>query len=234
MTKSIDVKAVLFDLDGTLLDTAPDFSFVLDTMMAHRQRPPVPYEQVRETVSDGARALVQLAFGLTPEHAEFEPLRQELLTLYAKHLADNTKPFAGIDALLHVIESAQMQWGIVTNKPVLYAAPILTALALEHRCRVLVCPDHVTRRKPDPEPLLIACEKLQCTPAEAVYIGDHRRDIECGLNAGMFTIACRWGYIHPNDPCEAWGADLIVDHPEQITALLQQPLPQIERKNVNA
>lgn len=227
-------KAVLFDLDGTLLDTAPDFSFVLDTMMARRQRPPVPYERVHQTVSDGARGMIQMAFGVTPEHSEFDTLRQELLTLYAEHIADNTRPFTGIAELLAFIEQSQLRWGIATNKPALYAEPLLRALDLERRCGVLICPDHVKRRKPDPESLLIACERLGCSPSEAIYIGDHRRDIECGRNAGLYTIAVRWGYIHPDDPCEAWSADLVVDHPDQITTLLQQRLTHNESKKAKA
>ncbi len=228
------VKAVLFDLDGTLLDTAPDFAFVLNTMMARRQRPPVPYDKVHQTVSDGARGMIEMAFGATPEHPQFDALRQELLALYADHIADNTRPFAGIDDLLALIETSRLHWGIATNKPALYAEPLLRALDLERRCGVLVCPDHVKRRKPDPESLLLACERLQCAPTEAIYVGDHRRDIECGRNAGLLTIAVRWGYIHPDDPCERWNADLIVDHPDQIAALLQQRLRHTEPKNVNA
>ncbi len=232
------VKAVLFDLDGTLLDTAPDFSFVLDTMMARRQKPPVPYAKVHQTVSDGARGMIQMAFGITPEQDEFETLREELLALYADHIADHTRPFAGIDELLAFIEQSQLRWGIATNKPARYAEPLLRALQLEQRCGVLICPDHVKLRKPDPESLLIACNRLHCAPTEAIYVGDHRRDIECGLNAGLYTVAVRWGYLHPDDPCEAWGADLVVDHPEQISTLLRQRLHSTDSttaaKNVNA
>jgi phosphoglycolate phosphatase len=219
------LKAVLFDLDGTLLDTAPDFSFVLDTMMARRQRPPVPYAKVRQAVSHGARGLVEMAFGLTPDADEFEPLRQELLDLYGSHLADSTRLFDGLDELLDLLEQRGVAWGIATNKPALYAEPLLRQLELASRCAVLVCPDHVTHRKPHPESLQLACQRIGCELDEAIYIGDHRRDIECGINAGVPTIAVAYGYVHDDDPCALWGADAIALDAADILRLLQPRLP---------
>jgi phosphoglycolate phosphatase len=218
------LKAVLFDLDGTLLDTAPDFALVLDTMMTRRQRPPVPYERVRQSVSDGARGLVQLAFGLPPEADEFEPLRQELLDLYGRHLADRTRLFDGMADVLAALEDRGIAWGIATNKPALYAEPLLERLELATRCAVLVCPDHVALRKPHPESLELACRRIGCGLDEAVFAGDHRRDIECGFNAGMPTIACAYGYVHDDDPCALWGADAIAIDAGDILRLLQPRL----------
>ena len=214
------LRAVLFDLDGTLIDTAPDFAYVIDVMRKQRDLPGLPYEKVRETVSDGARGLVKMAFALPEDHAEFEPLRQELLALYRLHLADNSRLFSGMDAVLQAIESRGLHWGVVTNKPLTYAEPLLQALALQDRCGTLICPDHVKERKPHPESLQLACNRLGCNTAEAIFIGDHRRDVEAGKNADMATVACAYGYVHADDPCESWGADFIVQGVNDLLPLL--------------
>lgn len=214
--------AVLFDLDGTLLDTAPDFFVVVNQLCQHHQQAPVSYEAVRATVSHGARALVTLAFELQPGDAEFEQRRQQLLALYSGHLAVKTCLFNGLEDLLGWLESQSIAWGIVTNKPRLYAKPILAALGLEQRCAVLVCPDDVTHTKPDPEPLLLACKQLNCRPSNTLYVGDHRRDIEAGQRAGMPTMAAGYGYIDPSDPSQSWGADHHIDDADTILSLIQR------------
>jgi HAD superfamily hydrolase (TIGR01549 family) len=185
----------------------------------------LPYAQIRQTVSDGARGMVQGAFGCRETDPEFEPLRQELLDLYRIHLADNSRLFDGMAELLEFIEAQGLAWGVVTNKPSVYAEPLLTALNLRARCATLVCPDHVQHRKPHPEPLYLACRQIGCSSAEAIYLGDHRRDIEAGHNASMNTVACAFGYIHSGDPCENWGADHVVQRPQDVIAILQQRLP---------
>jgi phosphoglycolate phosphatase len=215
------LQAVLLDLDGTLLDTAPDFFHIANRLLTSHGRAPIDYAPFRQSVSDGARGMVRAAFGYDDGDARFEPLRQEFLALYADHLADHSRPFAGIDELLDYIEGAGLHWGVVTNKPDVYAAPLLRALQLDARCATLICPDHVVRRKPDPEALYLACERIGCSPAQAIYIGDHRRDIEAGHNAGMSTIACSYGYVHADDPCEQWGAEFIVHDPLQIIEILR-------------
>lgn len=215
-------KALLLDLDGTLLDTAPDFFHIANRLRQQHGETPLDYAPFRQSVSDGARGMVRAAFGFDESDARFEPLRQEFLALYGRHLADHSAPFAGIVELLDYVERNGMAWGVVTNKPSLYAEPLMRALQLDARCATLICPDHVARRKPDPEALYLACERIGCTPAQALYAGDHRRDIEAGRNAGMFTIACGYGYVHADDPCESWGADAVVQDPLQIIALLQQ------------
>lgn len=215
------IRAVLFDLDGTLIDTAPDFAHVIDMMRESRQLAAIPYTQIRETVSEGARGLVQMAFALTESDVEFEPLRQELLTLYRQHLADNSRLFVGMDDVLAFIEAQGLSWGVVTNKPFAYAAPLMQALALQERSGTLICPDHVTHRKPHPEAIELACSQLGCSTSEAIFIGDHRRDIEAGKNAGMPTVACAYGYVHNDDPCTEWGADFIVDAVSDLLPLLR-------------
>ncbi|HUH37496.1 MAG TPA: HAD-IA family hydrolase [Spongiibacteraceae bacterium] len=213
-------RAVLFDLDGTLIDTAADFVAVLNQLLTRHQREVLPFARIRETVSDGARALVQLGFGIDESAAEFEFLRLELLALYQTQLAVHTRLFEGMDAVLAHLDQRDIPWAIVTNKPQAYTDPLLRALDLHQRCRIAVCPDHVSQRKPDPEGLLLACRHLGCPPESAIYLGDHRRDIEAGRNARMPTVACRYGYIHADDDIESWRADFIVDTPADIMTLL--------------
>ncbi len=172
------LKAVLFDMDGTLLDTAPDFIAITQAMRAAHGLPPVDEQRVRDVVSGGARAMVAAAFGLSLDSPELEPLRQEFLDRYQEHCAVLSRPYDGIPELLAAIEKAGLIWGVVTNKPVRFAEPIMQRLGYAERSRVLVCPDHVTRSKPDPEPLLLACSQLGIDPSRVLFIGDDLRDIE--------------------------------------------------------
>lgn len=215
------IRAVLFDLDGTLLDTAPDFITALNLLLQQEHKKPLPGELIRQTVSNGASALVQLGFDITPEHTDFERLRQDLLKYYSKHLADQTKPFEGINDLLAYIHQSGMAWGIVTNKPELYTTPLLKQMQFACAPLSVVCPDHVTHRKPHPEPLLLACKQIGCAPAEAIYLGDHRRDIESAHHAGMPTIACAYGYIENDDAVDSWGANHVIHHPRETIAIVE-------------
>jgi phosphoglycolate phosphatase len=221
MFESAPLKAVLFDLDGTLIDTAPDFHALIAQMLITHNCPPISYEEFRRCVSDGARGMIKTAFKCAEDDPRFESLRQELLALYTDHIADHSQLFPGIESLLKHIENENMQWGIVTNKPCAFAEPLLTALNLSERCAVLVCPDHVRDRKPHPEALYLACEKIGAGVNETIYVGDHRRDIESARNAQMPSIACTYGYVHSDDPCETWGADFIVHRADQIIPILQ-------------
>jgi N-acetyl-D-muramate 6-phosphate phosphatase len=215
------LKAVLLDLDGTLLDTAPDFAFIVNSMLEKYGRPTIGYAQFRQSVSDGARGMIQMAFNCDDNDPRFEPLREEFLALYTQHIADHTQLFPGMAELLHYIENNGMAWGVVTNKASAYAVPLMQAMSLSARCAALICPDHVVNRKPDPEALQLACRQIGCSTFDAIYIGDHRRDIEAGRNAGMSTIACSYGYVHRDDPCENWGAEFIVHDARQIITILQ-------------
>jgi phosphoglycolate phosphatase len=214
------LRAVLFDLDGTLLDTAPDFATVTNRLLAEHGRPPLPYPRLRSAVSSGSRALVELAFGIDGADPAFATLRARLLELYAAHLLVDTVPFPGMEALLATLGMRGIAWGVVTNKPSWLAEPLLAAAALDPAPAVLVCPDHVSRTKPDPEPLLLACSRIGCTTGEAVYVGDHRRDIEAGRSAGMPTIAVRYGYIDADDSADRWEADHVVDSCAELQRLL--------------
>jgi len=216
------IKAVLFDLDGTLLDTAPDFEVVLNRLREEQGLSPIAAQRVRETVSNGARALITLGFGLDEGDDGFEPLRQRLLELYTNHLAVKTRPFPGIDQLLAFIGEHDLAWGIATNKPELYTTPIVEQLQLNPDC--VICPDHVTQRKPHPESMHLAAQQLGCSTDDIVYVGDHKRDIECGKRADCITIAVRYGYIDADDSADSWGATHTVDHASEISRLLLQYL----------
>ncbi|QOF83392.1 phosphoglycolate phosphatase [Pseudomonas citronellolis] len=221
---AMQLRAVLFDMDGTLLDTAPDFIAVCQAMLAAHGRPPIDAQRIADVVSGGARAMVAATFDMDPEADGFETLRQEFLDRYQDHCAVYSRLYDGMPELLESIERANLIWGVVTNKPVRFAEPIMQQLGLAERSAVLVCPDHVTNSKPDPEPLLLACSQLGIDPAQVLFIGDDLRDIESGRAAGTKTAAVRYGYIHPEDNPAHWGADVIVDHPRDLLAVLDRAL----------
>lgn len=218
------IKAVLFDMDGTLLDTAPDFIAVIQSMRADRGLPAVDEQTVRDVVSGGARAMVASAFEVDPLSDEFDPLRLDFLDRYQDHCAIHSHLFEGMEELLADLERARLTWGVVTNKPVRYAEPIMQALGLAKHSAVLVCPDHVTYSKPDPEPVLLACKQINIEPQAVIFVGDDRRDIESGRAAGTKTAAVRYGYIHPEDNPAHWGADLVVDHPLELRDALDRAI----------
>ena len=218
------LRAVLFDMDGTLLDTAPDFIAICQAMLADRSLPAIDDERIREVISGGARAMVAAAFAMSPEAPEFEALRLEFLERYQKDCAVHSKLFDGMAELLEDIEKAKLIWGVVTNKPVRFAEPIMQRLGLAERSAVLICPDHVKNSKPDPEPMILACKMLGLDPASVLFVGDDLRDIESGRDAGTRTAAVTYGYIHPDDNPRHWGADVVVDHPLELRKVLDNAL----------
>lgn len=218
------LRAVLFDMDGTLLDTAPDFIAICQAMLAERGLPAVPDKLIRDEVSGGAKAMVAATFAMSPDAERFEALRLEFLERYQRDCAVHSKLFDGMAELLADIEKANLIWGVVTNKPVRFAQPIMDQLGLSQRSALLICPDHVTRSKPDPEPLTLACKMLDLDPASVLFVGDDLRDIESGRDAGTKTAAVRYGYIHPNDNPDHWGADVVVDHPLELRKVLDSAL----------
>jgi len=213
--------AVLFDLDGTLIDTAPDFIRCLNMLRQQHKLEALPAEHIRRSVSNGARAMIRVGFGLEPEHPDYLEKHTAFLDLYEAGVAIETTLFEGMDELLLDLESRSIPWGIVTNKPARFAIPLIEALGLAERCATLICPDHVTERKPHPEPLFLACREIGAEPKQAVYVGDHERDIEAGRNAGMRTIAVRYGYIEQPESVDLWQADIIVDTVSDLAKLLQ-------------
>ncbi|MCH5653348.1 N-acetylmuramic acid 6-phosphate phosphatase MupP [Pseudomonas syringae] len=218
------LRAVLFDMDGTLLDTAPDFIAIAQAMLADRNLPAVPEKLIRDEVSGGARAMVAATFAMPPEDPQFEALRLEFLERYQRDCAVHSKLFDGMDELLTDIEKAGLIWGVVTNKPVRFAQPIMERLGLAERSALLICPDHVTHSKPHPEPMILACRMLDLDPASVLFVGDDLRDIESGRDAGTKTAAVRYGYIHPDDNPDHWGADVVVDHPLELRKVLDNAL----------
>ncbi len=218
------LRAVLFDMDGTLLDTAPDFIAVCQAMLQARNLPAVDDQLIRDQISGGARAMVAATFAMDIQADGFEALRLEFLERYQQHCAVLSKPFDGMAELLTDIEQARLIWGVATNKPVCFAAPIMQQLGLAERSAVLVCPDHVSRSKPDPEMLLLACQKIGVQPGEVLFVGDDARDIEAGRAAGCKTAAVTYGYIHPDDNPRHWGADVVVNHPLELRDVLDRAL----------
>ena len=214
-----NLKAVLFDLDGTLVDTADEFVVVVQQLRAEHDLHPMDPARVRRSVSNGARALVQLGLGLDPEDEQFESKRLRLLELYAEVLGSSAKPYPGINRLLAELARHGISWGVATNKPRAYAEPLLERIDLPS-CPSLVCPDDVNDRKPHPESLYLNCRDLDCAPHQAIYIGDHLRDIEAGKRAGMLTIAAAYGYIEPDDNPHDWGADLLTDDSNTLADLI--------------
>jgi len=218
------LRAVLFDMDGTLLDSAPDFIAVIQAMRSARDLQPITAQAIRDVVSGGARAMVAAAFAEAPGTAAFEALREEFLQRYQAHCAVLTRPYPGISELLSDIERAHLRWGVATNKPLRYAEPIMQQLQLHTRSAVLLCPEHVAQSKPAPAMLLLACPQMALQPGEVLFVGDDERDIAAGRAAGCRTAAVTWGYIHPEDHPSHWGADVIVNHPGELRSVLDNAL----------
>lgn len=218
------IKAVFFDLDGTLLDSAPDFFTAMHQLTDEYQLPRISENAIRETVSDGARALTTLAFGLSVNEPGFQERNQRLLDIYFEQMGQHCVLFPGMEKLLYNIKNASLFWGVITNKPARYTDPILEKLALPVHPNLVICPDHVKNAKPDPEAMILACNKVGCLPSEAIYIGDHKRDVDCGRAAGSPTIAVSFGYIHKNDDINTWQADHIAHNSHDIWNIIHSYL----------
>ncbi len=210
------IQTVLFDLDGTLLDTAPDLANALNAVLETNGQPPLPFDAIRPVVSHGGRALIELGFDLQPEHPEFEPRRLELLDYYLNNIARSTRLFPGMEEVLEYIETHALNWGIVTNKPGWLTDPLLAALKLDQRAACIVSGDTLQQRKPHPAPLLHACELIDIKPEHCLYVGDAERDIQAGQNAGMPTLVALFGYLTAEDKPEDWGANALIRHPAEI------------------
>lgn len=216
-----NVTNVLFDLDGTLVDTAPDMADALNRALANHGRRPLAFETIRPSVSMGGVALVKLAFGLDEAEPEFFRLRDEFLAIYRDNLSHHSRLFPGMEQVLAGLEEIDASWGVVTNKPGWLTNPLMEALQLDTRTGCIVSGDTLEHRKPHPAPLLHACELLQCNPGNTIYVGDDRRDVEAGTSAGMATLVAAYGYIGTGENPEDWGADGMVDHPEEILHWVQ-------------
>lgn len=200
-------RGVLFDLDGTLLDTVEDFYRIIEQMRNERKAAEVPAQLIRQQVSNGSVGMLCAAFSMRPDAPGFDELREDFLQRYDRQLAVHTRPFPGIPDLLDWLDAEQIPWGVVTNKLSRFSTPLLAAIGWSERCAALVCPDQVSQPKPHPEPLLKACQQMAIDPAASLYIGDHQRDIDAGRAAGMQTIAALYGYLPVGDDPARWQAD---------------------------
>ena len=212
--------AVLFDLDGTFADTAPDMAYALNRLLELRERPPLPFERIRPHVSHGGRAMISIGFGLAPEDAEFDRLRQEFLDIYADNLVRETALFPGMPDLLDFLETRDIPWGIVTNKPSWLTDPLMQALGLAERAACIVSGDTAARAKPHPDPLYHACRLIDVDPIDCWYVGDAERDIAAGRAAGTGTLVAMFGYLDAAEDPRTWGADGMIRKPLDVLGWL--------------
>lgn len=210
---SRELRGVLFDLDGTLADTAPDLARALNRLRGDRQLPPLPVESLRRHASSGARGLIRAGLGIEREHPEFPGLREAFLVHYESALCVDTRLFPGMADLLAALDRLSIPWGVVTNKAERFTLPLMRLLNLEHRLSCVVCGDSTPHLKPHPAPLLHASREMSLAPGQCVYLGDDLRDIEAARAAGMSSIAVAWGYLGDNARLESWGADATIEEP---------------------
>ena len=215
-------RAILFDLDGTLADTAPDLAAAVNLLRSVRGLAPTAYELLRPTASAGARGMIGASFGMTPDDDGYLALRDEFFSNYEAAMAVHSSLFDGIPALLQGIEAAGLQWGVVTNKSKRFTDPLLPQIGLGHAA-CAISGDTTPHAKPHPAPLLEAASRLGLAPAQCWYVGDDLRDIQAGKAAGMLTIACGWGYCGATEP-QGWQADYLLQQPAELLALLQAAL----------
>ena len=217
------VQTVLFDLDGTLVDSAPDLAGAANELRQEHGHPALPYESLRPMVGAGARGMVGLAFGVKPGDTGYEDLKARFLALYAQRLLRSTTVFKGVWPLLDRLEQHGLGWGIVTNKAYHLALAVSEGVGLHPRAGVLIGGDSTPFAKPHPEPLLEACRRLQADPATCAYVGDDLRDIQAGRAAGMVTLAAGWGYLGQGEPIHEWGADSLLEQPQGLLHWLNLP-----------
>lgn len=207
------IRVVLFDLDGTLVDTAPDLGHALNLQRARHGLAPLADAVIRPVASHGARGLIELGFGLRPDHARFAPMREEFLQLYAENLCLHSRPFPGILELLDALEARRIAWGVVTNKPARFTEPLMSLLDLAERAACIVSGDTCPQPKPHPAPMLAAAELCGTRPGACLYLGDAARDIEAARAAAMPALVAAWGYLGADDAPHTWGARAQIRHP---------------------
>ena len=219
------LQAVLFDLDGTLLDTAPDLINALNKAFIDLGYHAQFDSNDRAIVSNGAQAMIMHALkGVKYNESNLHALREHMLSIYTQNICEDTRPFSGIPLLLKKLEEQHIKWGIVTNKPWQFTQPLINAIELNPAPGTIVCPDHVTKKKPDPEGLLTACKTLGVQPSNCIYIGDHQRDIESAKNANMMSIAAAYGYIQEHEAVDSWHANHIVQTASEIWPIFERYL----------
>lgn len=217
------IRAVLFDLDGTLIDSAPDLGAAADTMRTQRGLPGLPLDCYRPLAGSGARGMLQVAFDVTPEHPVYEGLKEEFFAHYEACLLQRTSVFEGVEGLVHALVQGGLRWGVVTNKSQRFTVPLTSAMQVFQTASTIISGDTTAHAKPHPEPLLEAARRLTLKPAQCIYVGDDARDIAAGRAAGMPTVAARYGYLGLGADVSTWGADAEVRTPLQLLKYLELP-----------
>ena len=211
-----DVQAVLFDLDGTLIDSAPDLAGAANRLRTAHGLVEMPYEQLRPLVGTGARGMLGVAMGVGPDDEHFADLRDEFLAIYERDMLLHTKVFPNMVPVLAQLDAMALPWGIVTNKAERFARPVIAGLGLGGRAAVLICGDSTPHAKPHPGPLIEAARRLGMPAANCVYVGDDLRDVQAGKAAGMATLAAAWGYLGLGEHIDDWCADAVIDLPADL------------------
>ncbi|MBX3623433.1 MAG: phosphoglycolate phosphatase [Rhizobacter sp.] len=214
------IRAVLFDLDGTLIDSAPDLAGTGNDMRAARGLAPLAYEVFRPMVGAGARGMLGIALQVTPEDDDFLALREEFLSRYEARMSQETRVFDAMHPVLATLQASGTPWGIVTNKAERFTLPLVRTLSLHQHAAAIVGGDTTAHSKPHPAPLLEAARRLGMAPEACVYVGDDLRDVQAGRAAGMATVAAAWGYLGLGEPVSAWGADHVIESPGELLNLL--------------
>ncbi|MEY2661406.1 MAG: hypothetical protein RLZZ123_2578 [Pseudomonadota bacterium] len=213
--------AILFDLDGTLIDSAPDLGAAADQMRVERGLPSLPLEGYRHMAGAGARGMLGIAFGMTPDHPEFGEYKEEFFRIYERRMTQLTRAFEGVAEMLEQLTHSGMPWGIVTNKSSRFTDPLVRQMALLNPAAVVISGDTTPHAKPHPEPLFEAARRLRLNPEQCWYVGDDERDIVAGRAAGMLTCAATYGYLGAVADWQAWGADAAIDHPQGLLKKLE-------------
>jgi 2-phosphoglycolate phosphatase len=220
VTTPVNIRAVLFDLDGTLVDTAPDLGYALNLQRALHGLPALTADLIRPQASHGARGLLGIGFDLHPDDVAFPRMREEFLHLYSENICRHSQIFPGVAELLAELEARRLPWGVVTNKPARFTEPLLSVLDLSKRASCIVSGDTCAHAKPHPAPMFEAASRCDTDPARCLYIGDAARDIEAANAAHMTALAAAWGYLGSSDTPEAWGAHAVIAHPLDILQYL--------------
>lgn len=216
------IRAILFDLDGTLADTAPDLGGALNRLLAEAGRPPLPLSVSRPHTSSGARGMLQAGLGIAPDHPDYERLKSRFLDLYAENICVETRLFDGMAGVLGHIVSRGLHWGIVTNKAERFTHPLLERMGLASQAACIVCGDTTPHPKPHPAPLLHAATLLGLPAPACLYVGDDLRDIQAARAAGMPVLAAAFGYLGDSGDPASWGADAVIGHPDGLLAYLER------------
>lgn len=221
MAVAAGFRGVLFDLDGTLIDSAPDLAGAANRLRSDHGLEPLPLDVLRPMVGSGARGMVGVAFGVAPGEPRFEPLRDAFLGHYEAGLLQSTQPFDGVERMLSALESAGIPWGIVTNKATRFTTPIVAGLGLAQRAAIVVCGDTTPHSKPHPEPLRHAARAMGLPAESIVYVGDDLRDAQAAQAANMAFVAATWGYLGLGESVHEWAADALADTPDELLAWLR-------------